>query len=66
MNEETKSKLVRAERNFYFVGAHRREVIFSVAAQDLEGAWAAFRASPHAGTDILFIIKAETEIYLAQ
>jgi site-specific DNA-methyltransferase (adenine-specific) len=66
MNEETRSKLVRAERNFYFIGAHRREVIFSVGAVNLEEAWRKFHASSVASIDVLFIIKTETEIYLAQ
>ena len=32
-------KLVRRERSYYFVGAIRREVIYSVAASTLEEAW---------------------------
>ena len=66
MNEETRSKLVRADRNFYFIGAHRREVIFSVGAVNLEEAWRKFHASSVASIDVLFVIKTETEIYLAQ
>jgi len=66
MGTAASGKMVRRERNYYFVGMHRREVIFSVAASTIEDAWQQFRASPEAGTEILFVIKAETEIYLAQ
>jgi hypothetical protein len=41
-------------------------VIYSVEAKTLEEAWQNFRASPQAATEILFVIKTETEIYLAQ
>jgi hypothetical protein len=58
-------KLVRTERTFYFIGATRRDVVFSVMATDLEEAWRNFNSSKSAGTEILFIIKTETEIYLA-
>ena len=58
-------KLVRTERTFYFIGAMRREIVFSVMAADLDEAWRNFNASKSAGTEILFVIKSETEIYLA-
>jgi site-specific DNA-methyltransferase (adenine-specific) len=58
-------KLVRTERTFYFIGATRREIVFSVTATDLDDAWRNFNASKSAGTEILFVIKSETEIYLA-
>jgi len=57
--------LVQQERKFYFVGANQREVIYSVEAKTLEEAWQNFRSSPQAATEILFVIKTETEIYLA-
>jgi len=59
------SKLVRTERTFYFIGAVRREVIFSVIAPDLDDAWRSFASSAQAGAEIIFVIKTETEIYLA-
>ncbi|MFZ0634661.1 MAG: site-specific DNA-methyltransferase [Candidatus Acidiferrales bacterium] len=65
MGTEVTARLVRSERNFHFIGASRREVVFSVAAVDLQDAWRKFRSSSAAATDILFIVKAETEIYLA-
>ncbi len=66
MGTAASGKMIRRERNYYFVGMHRREVIFSVAASTMEDAWQKFRVSPEAGTEILFVIKVETEIYLAQ
>jgi hypothetical protein len=39
--------------------------VFSVAAVDLQDAWQKFRRSSVAATEIMFIVKAETEIYLA-
>ena len=56
--------LVRRERTFYFIGAHKREVIYSTTADDLDHAWEKFESSNSAGTQILFVIKTETEIYL--
>jgi site-specific DNA-methyltransferase (adenine-specific) len=66
MNSSLSGKLVRRERNFYFVGTHRREVIYSVSAENMEEALQKFQSSPHAAIEILFIIKTETEIYLAR
>jgi site-specific DNA-methyltransferase (adenine-specific) len=59
------TKLVRTDRTFYFIGAMRREVVYSVAAANMDEAWSRFRASQSAGTEILLVIKNETEIYLA-
>ena len=61
MNSSLSGKLVRRDRNFYFVGSHRREVIFSVSAENMEEALQKFQSSPHATTEILFVIKTETE-----
>ncbi len=58
--------LVRRDRSFYFVGNDRREVIYSVAADNMEEALRKFHSSAHAAAPILFVIKTETEIYLAQ
>ena len=60
------SRLVHRERKYFFVGAHRREVIFSVVAGSLEEAWKQFESSPFQSEQILSVIKTETEIYLAQ
>jgi site-specific DNA-methyltransferase (adenine-specific) len=59
-------KLVRRERSFYFVGSYRREVVYSVAAENMEEALAKFQGSAQSALEILFVIKTETEIYLAQ
>jgi site-specific DNA-methyltransferase (adenine-specific) len=60
------SKIVYQERKDLFIGADRREVVYSVAANSLDDAWSNFRASGCAAETILAVIKAETEIYLAQ
>ena len=65
MNSPPTGKLVRRDRNFYFVGTHRREVIYSVSAENIEEALQKFQSSPHSAIEILFVIKTETEIYLA-
>ena len=57
--------LVQQERKFYFVGANQREVIYSVEARTLEEAWQKFRTSSRSTAAVLFVIKTETEIYLA-
>jgi site-specific DNA-methyltransferase (adenine-specific) len=59
-------KLIRHERSYYFIGAARREVIYSVGAETWEEAWRKFRSSRQADTEALFVVKTETEIYLAQ
>ena len=58
--------LVRRDCSYYFVGAHRREVLFSSRASSMEEAWREFKASPQGAAEILFVIRTETEIYLAQ
>jgi site-specific DNA-methyltransferase (adenine-specific) len=60
------STLVHRERKYYFVGAIRREVVYSVVADSLEEAWKSFQSSPQQYEQILSVIKTETEIYLAQ
>ncbi len=66
MGMPASGKLVRQERTYYFIGTHRREVVYSVAAGTLEEAWRKFQCSAEAGTDILLVVKTETEIYLAR
>ena len=61
----THLQLVQQERRFYFIGRTDRRVIFSVLADSLDEARQKFRASGHPDSDALFIIKTETEIYLA-
>jgi hypothetical protein len=59
------NRLVHKERNFFFVGSEKREVVFSTAAQSIEEAWQRFHSSNRSTTAIMFVIKTETEIYLA-
>ncbi len=59
------AQLVQQERRFYFIGRTKREVIFTVLAASLDEARQKFRASGRSDSDALFIIKTETEIYLA-
>src|SRR6266567_1286094 len=59
------AQLVQQERRFYFIGRTKREVIFTVLADSLDEARQKFRASGRPDSDALFIIKTETEIYLA-
>jgi site-specific DNA-methyltransferase (adenine-specific) len=58
--------LVHRERKYFFVGALRREVVYSVVAESLEEAWKRFQSSPQQAEPILSVIKTETEIYLAR
>src|SRR5271165_4552172 len=58
-------KLVQQTRHFHFVGRANRQVIFSTEAASLDDARQKFQASGHSASDALFIIKTETEIYLA-
>jgi hypothetical protein len=58
-------QLVQSERRFYFIGRIDRRILFSVLADSLEDALQKFHASGHSPSDALFIIKTETEIYLA-
>jgi hypothetical protein len=66
MDALNSGKLVRRERSYYFVGTFRREVIYSVVADDMEDAVRKFHSSAQAAIEISFVIKTETEIYLAQ
>ncbi|HLZ93128.1 MAG TPA: hypothetical protein VKQ28_15570, partial [Candidatus Acidoferrum sp.] len=58
-------QLVQQERRFYFIGRTKREILFTVLANSLEEARQKFRNAGHSDSDALFIIKTETEIYLA-
>ncbi len=58
-------KLVQQECRFHFIGRHNRAVIFSVLATTLDDALQQFRNSGHSPNDALFIIKTETQIFLA-
>ena len=58
-------QLVQQERRFYFIGRTQREIIFTVLAESLDEARQKFRASGRPDSDALFIVKTETEIYLA-
>ena len=66
MRTLTAKKLVRRDSNFYFVGSFRREVVYSVAAQNMEEAIERFAASTQSGVEILLVVKTETEIYLTE
>ena len=66
VNAVIPTRLVRRERSYYFVGTSRREVVYSVSADTMEEAIQKFRSSAQSATEILFVIKTETEIYLAQ
>jgi site-specific DNA-methyltransferase (adenine-specific) len=61
----TNLQLVQQECRFHFIGRHNCTVIFSVQAASLDDALQQFRNSGHSPSDALFIIKTETEIYLA-
>jgi site-specific DNA-methyltransferase (adenine-specific) len=58
-------QLVQQECRFYFIGRAKREVIFSALAPTIEDAREKFRRAGHPESDVIFIIKTETEIYLA-
>ena len=58
-------QLVQQERRYYFVGRAKREILFTVLAESLDEARQKFRNAGHPDSDALFIIKTETEIYLA-
>ena len=58
-------QLVQQERRFYFVGRTKREILFTALADSLDEARQKFRNAGHPDSDALFIIKTETEIYLA-
>jgi len=61
----TQVQLVQQERRFYFIGRAQREVIFSVLAESLDEAREKFLASGRSECEAIFIVKTETEIYLA-
>jgi hypothetical protein len=58
-------QLLQQERRFYFIGRTNREILFTVLADSLDEARQKFRNDGHPDSDALFIIKTETEIYLA-
>jgi hypothetical protein len=58
-------QLVRQECRYYFVGRQNREVIFTADAVTIESAHEKFRATGRSDSDALFIIKTETQIFLA-
>ncbi len=58
-------QLVQQECRFHFIGRHNRAVIFSVLAPTLDDALRQFRSHGHSDSDALFIIKTETQIFLA-
>jgi site-specific DNA-methyltransferase (adenine-specific) len=60
------ARVVHREQMYYFVGTMPREIVFSIAASSIDEAWQKFRASPRGESAVLFVIKTETEIYLAQ
>jgi hypothetical protein len=62
----TRLKLVQQECHFYFIGRTDRRVIFSTVADTLDEAQQKFRASGRPDSDALFIIKTQSEIFLAQ
>ena len=58
-------QLVQQERRFYFIGRTTREILFTTLADSLDDARQQFRNAGNSDSDALFIIKTETEIYLA-
>jgi hypothetical protein len=58
-------QLVQQERRYYFIGRTKREILFTVLADSLDEARQKFRNAGNSDSDALFIIKTETEIYLA-
>ncbi len=66
MSADFPTRIVHQEKNFFFVGSDKREVVFSTAANSMEDAWQRFHSSKNSTTSIMFVIKTETEIYLAQ
>ncbi len=58
-------QLVQQERRFHFVSRANREVIFTALAPSLKVALECFRSSGRSDSEIIFVIKTETEIYLA-
>jgi site-specific DNA-methyltransferase (adenine-specific) len=66
LNDASQFRLVQCERSFHFVGELPRQIVFKTVALDLNEAWRQFRTSPMAEMRVLFVIKTETEIFLAQ
>jgi site-specific DNA-methyltransferase (adenine-specific) len=64
-NLPTLLQLVQQESRFYFIGRHNRTVIFSVLAATLDDALQQFHSRGHSTSDAIFIIKTETQIFLA-
>jgi site-specific DNA-methyltransferase (adenine-specific) len=58
-------QLVQQERRFYFIGRAKREILFTTLADSLDDARQEFHKAGHPDSAALFIIKTETEIYLA-
>ena len=58
-------QLIQQERTFHFVSRTTQKIIFSTQATSLDEARQKFQSSGHNTSDALFIIKTETEIYLA-
>jgi site-specific DNA-methyltransferase (adenine-specific) len=58
-------QLLQHDRTFHFVSRTTHKIIFSTQATTLDDARQKFQVSGHASSDALFIIKTETEIYLA-
>jgi site-specific DNA-methyltransferase (adenine-specific) len=58
-------KLVQQECRFHFIGRDNRAVIFSTQAPTVDEAIQEFRSQGHHDSDALFIIKTETQIFLA-
>jgi site-specific DNA-methyltransferase (adenine-specific) len=56
-------KLVQQERLFYFIGRADRRVVFTVLAESLEDARRRFQHLGLSESDVIFVIKTETEIY---
>jgi site-specific DNA-methyltransferase (adenine-specific) len=58
-------QLVQQECRFYFIGGTDRRILYTVSANSLDEAHQKFVASGHSAADALFIIRTETQIYLA-
>ena len=57
--------LVQQDCRFHFVGESDRRIIFTVKADSIDDAREKFRASGHSDCDAIFIIKTQTEIFVA-
>jgi len=64
-NLPTQLQLVQQESHFYFIGRQNRAVIFSTLAVSLDDAIQQFHSRGHSTSDAIFIIKTETQIFLA-